>query len=198
MSAEAPGLPVGSEEARWPTSVDRPLPLGYASRMGVSRFVSTASAVSLAIVACSSFESAPEKGASTHDGGAGSETSGQPDAGKGISLELTDGTTTAYVIQGNDLEMPLEIRREPGSTGAITVKVASGLPVDVTSTPVTVPAGDNKGRLLLHSDPRARQGAVNIEVAALAEDGATASAKRVVFVRGSRERSIRHSTRMVY
>jgi hypothetical protein len=147
--------------------------------------------VSLALVACSSFESSAtpsaDAGPGAADGDAGLDV--LADGGSealGITLTFTDASKPAYLVQGANVEVPFQIARKPGSKGPVTVSVTAGLPANVAAVPFTVPDGESVGRLLLRSDTSAVQGLVTVDVEAVESvpNGARAEAKRAVFVRG--------------
>lgn len=150
--------------------------------------------ISLAVIACSSFDE--KEGASADvDGGGGGVT--DPDGGGldgatdggvstvGIALTFVD-TKTAFLVQGEEVKLAFNLARKPGSKGPVMVSVKAGLPANVTAAPVTVPAGVTAGTLVLKSDASAKQGLVTIDVSAVEDvpSGATSTAKRGVFVRG--------------
>lgn len=104
----------------------------------------------------------------------------------GIALTVGPPNTTAFVLQGGTLDLPLTVVREASSQAPVTVTV-SGLPPKVIADPLVIPAGALTGTLKLRADAASIQGASTVEVVALESGalGAGTSVKLKAFVRGA-------------
>jgi uncharacterized delta-60 repeat protein len=141
----------------------------------------------LAVIACSSFSAdepkpAPELDASAE---AAPPLPPPPSSQSGIDFVFPAATGPLYVKQSGELEIFFEMKRSAASSGPIAVTV-SLLPSEVTADPITIPAGETKGRVLVRATSKAAQGPSTLAFDAVENvpNGAKAHATRSIFVRG--------------
>jgi hypothetical protein len=139
-------------------------------------------AVSIAFIACSEFNGDASAPTPSEDGGI---DAGAAEASGAVGISFKFAAGPLYLIQTRDTDVAFEIERQPGSTGPVVVTV-SNLPKDASAAPVTIPAGETKGKVVITVAASTPQGPAALDFAALESgpNGASTKTIRSAYVRG--------------